>query len=71
MTRKERLLVDIAKSIMEVPVVTPETLLNPWDSMAWIIMQAAIDEAYGQQVDPRALRDCVTVADVLKLVGEA
>lgn len=70
MTKKEQLMRDIAQTIMEVESVTPETTLDPWDSMAWVVAQVAIDDAYGMLVEPAKLRDCVTVADVLRLAGE-
>lgn len=67
LNKRMGLLAELAK-IMEVAAVEPETTLDPWDSMAWLVAQAAIDEVYGVTVDPRKLRDCVTVSDVLKLV---
>lgn len=70
MTDKRRALLEGIAYIMEVPSVTPETVLDPWDSLC--VMQAVvlIDDVMGKVVHGRALADCKTAADVVK-VAEA
>ena len=43
--------------------------LSGWDSMAIMGFIAFADEELGQNPAPAALKGCVTVADLMKLVG--
>lgn len=67
----QQLLEGIAE-ILEVPAVTPETVLasvGTWDSLAVVCIVALLDDKAGVQVEGAALNACATVADVLKLAA--
>lgn len=52
--------------------VDPKTVLadaGSWDSLAVVVMIAAIDEVCGTQVEGEALARCTTAGDVLALAG--
>lgn len=54
--------------------VKPEAVLlelGPWDSLAVMTMVVAVDEIYGRVVHGRALSECVTVADVVRVAEGA
>ena len=46
----------------------PDSVLDPWDSLAWIQAMSVIDECYGVQVNPGKLKECKTVGDVVRLL---
>ncbi len=61
--------------VLEQPAGTirgTETLteFSTWDSVAVVSLIALIHSDLGVVVQPRLLRECKTVADVLALVGE-
>lgn len=51
--------------------LTPETLLDPWDSLAVVSTIACIDDVFGKFVNGRDLMACVTAGDILALVEKA
>lgn len=68
-SKKDEFLKALAITVLECePTLTPESPLNPWDSLAIISTIAVIDDIYGTFVSGRALGECVTVADLLKLL---
>ena len=46
----------------------PET--GKWDSLAFVSFLAIADSQYSAKVAPAELRKCLTVEDLLKLVGK-
>jgi acyl carrier protein len=69
---KQALLDGIA-TILDVPAVTPETVLAEagWDSLAVVCVISLIDEKTGAQIEGEALSECTTVAEVLALARVA
>lgn len=68
---KQELLDGIAQ-VLEVPTVTPETVLDEvgsWDSMSVVVAIGVIDDICGKVVDGIALGGCRTAGDVLVLAG--
>ena len=70
---KQQILDGIA-AILEVPAVTPETVLanaggNDWDSMSIVCAIALIDEKCSVEVSGPDLAKCEKAGDVLKLAG--
>lgn len=49
--------------------ITPETTLEPWDSLAVVSTIAVIDDVFGKFVNGKDLMNCVTAGDILKLVN--
>lgn len=43
----------------------------PWDSLAIVLTIALVDNCYSVMLDGKALADCVTVADIEKLIDAA
>lgn len=70
MSKKEQFLKSLAESVLECPVeaLVDDWALSPWDSLAIVSTIALVDEVYGVLISGRQLADCVTVADLLKLV---
>ena len=73
---KLNLLLEGIAAILEVPSVNEATVLADagggagWDSLAVVVTIGLIDEhCGGVEIDGRALAECVTVGDVLALVG--
>lgn len=65
-------ILDGLAEILEAPAVAGETVLaeaGSWDSLAVVCVIALLDEKAGVQVDGRALAECVTAGDVLRLAG--
>lgn len=71
-SKKEGFLNQLATAVLEKPEgsLTPESPLDPWDSLAVVGTIVVIDNVYGKQVNGAALFECQTVGDILKLVGE-
>lgn len=62
----------LGSTVLESTVeITPETRLDPWDSLAVVSTIAVIDDVYGKFVDGKALMACVTAGDILRLVEAA
>lgn len=69
---RDALLRSLTETLEADAPVTPETRLadvGSWDSLAVVVTIAAIDDACGRQVDGKALSECETAADVLRLAG--
>jgi len=49
-------------------LATPLGSLQGWDSLAFVSFLAMADEKYGTRVAPTDLRQCKSVADLMKLV---
>jgi acyl carrier protein len=69
-------ILDGIAAILEVPSVTPETVLAnsggaDWDSLAIVCTIALLDEKCSVEVAGSDLAKCETAADVLKLAGVA
>ncbi len=53
--------------------ITPDTRLadiGKWDSMAFLTTIAMIDNRFGINVSGNDLQTCVTVEDIIKLLGD-
>lgn len=62
----------LGKQVLETEVeITPETTLDPWDSLAVVSTIAVIDDVFGKFVNGRDLMACVTAGDILALVEKA
>lgn len=70
MTKRNELLKGLA-DIFEIPVVAEDWVLDPWDSLNVMQVVVLIDEVYGRVVHGRALANCVTAADILKIAEAA
>lgn len=59
-------LLDGLAAIFEVPSVTEEFVLDPWDSLN--VMQAVvlIDDCYGKVIHGAKIVDAETVSDIIK-----
>lgn len=73
MSKRQTLLLKLAE-ILDFPhqKLTPETELastEMWDSMATVMVVAAIDDVCGTTADGIAVSECKTVSDVLLLAG--
>jgi acyl carrier protein len=51
-------------------LTTPLAGLSSWDSLTFVGFLAMADSKYGARVEPKELRQCKSVADMLKLVGK-
>jgi len=52
--------------------LTPETNLSSlasWDSMGQVAVLSLIDEMMGPAIPPGSLQKCVTVGDIMRLIG--
>lgn len=71
MTTKRDALFKGFAEMFEVPSVGPDFVLSPWDSLNIMQTVVLIDDVYGKVVHGRALADCTTVEDILKLAEAA
>lgn len=69
--RQAEFLRALAETVLEVSAdgFTVDSLLDPWDSLAWIATIALIDETFNKQVPGADLALCKTAGDVLRLVA--
>lgn len=69
--KQQDFLTALAKSVLEIDSADVDTLLDPWDSLAVMSTIVVIDDIYGKSVPGKALMDCVTAGDIIKLVEGA
>lgn len=65
---KDQKLKEIIADILEMDTVTPDTVLDPWDSLAMISFIAEAGEEFECNISPEDLREAKTVSDLMKLV---